>query len=142
MRIAEVLAGKGNAVISVPPTASVTELVDALVTHRVGAVVVVDGPLMVGIVSERDVVLALHAHGPQVLSRPVAEIMTAPVFTCSPEDELEAVSITMTDKRVRHLPVVQDGDLVGIVSIGDVVKSHIAELEHDRAQLTAYISQG
>jgi CBS domain-containing protein len=142
MRIAEVLAGKGNAVISVPPTASVTELVDALVTHRVGAVVVADGQLMVGIVSERDVVLALHAHGPQVLSRPVAEIMTAPVFTCSPEDALEAVSITMTDKRVRHLPVVQDGDLVGIVSIGDVVKSHIAELEHDRDQLTAYISQG
>lgn len=142
MNIADVLAEKGTAVVTVDPAATITELLGVLATHGVGAAVVRDAEQTVGIVSERDVVRALHLRGAEVLAGTVAEIMTAHVVTCGPAESLERVSVLMTEQRMRHVPVVADGRLVGVVSIGDVVKSQIAQLEHDRAQLTAYISQG
>lgn len=142
MNIADVLAEKGSAVVTVDPTATITELLGVLATHGVGAAVVRDAEQTVGIVSERDVVRALHLRGAEVLAATVAEIMTAHVVTCGPAESLERVSVLMTEQRMRHVPVVAGGRLVGVVSIGDVVKSQIAQLEHDRAQLTAYISQG
>lgn len=142
MRISDVLHNKGVQVVSVAPDTTVPELLAQLAAHEVGAAVVVDADEVVGIVSERDVVRWLEQLGPGLLDRQVAAIMSSPVHTCHPEDSLDSVSVTMTEQRARHLPVLVEGRLAGIVSIGDVVKSHIAELEHDREQLTAYISQG
>ncbi|MEJ2857034.1 MULTISPECIES: CBS domain-containing protein [unclassified Saccharothrix] len=142
MRIADVLRTKGSAVATVGTRASVAELVAALAEHNVGAMVVVGPDGIAGIVSERDVVRRLHDRGPALLEDPVEEIMTAEVHTCSPKDSVESLSVLMTQRRIRHVPVVSDGELVGIVSIGDVVKSRISQLEEDQDQLTAYIVQG
>ncbi|XVV05668.1 CBS domain-containing protein [Actinosynnema sp. CA-248983] len=142
MRIADVLRTKGSAVATVGTRASVAELVAALAEHNVGAMVVVGPDGIAGIVSERDVVRRLHDRGAALLEAPVEEIMTAEVFTCSPKDSVESLSVLMTERRIRHVPVVADGRLVGIVSIGDVVKSRISQLEEDQDQLTAYIVQG
>lgn len=141
MRIAEVIRRKGADVITVAPDAGVAELVALLGEKKIGALVVSDdgGDTVVGIVSERDVVVRLAAEGPAVLERTVADIMTAEVQTCVPEDELEALARRMTDLRVRHLPVVVDGKLVAIVSIGDVVKNRLDELQDERDQLASYV---
>ncbi|NUT95670.1 MAG: CBS domain-containing protein [Saccharothrix sp.] len=142
MRIADVLRTKGSAVATVGTRATVAELVAALAEHNVGAMVVVGPGGIAGIVSERDVVRRLHDRGPALLEAAVEEIMTAEVHTCSPKDSVESLSVLMTERRIRHVPVVSDGELVGIVSIGDVVKSRISQLEEDQDQLTAYIAQG
>jgi CBS domain-containing protein len=142
MRISDVLHAKGFAVVTVEPKTTITALLAQLAEHNVGAAVVLDGDRIAGIVSERDIVRQLHTRGHAMLELAVEEIMTRAVRTCAPEDTLDSVSLTMTELRARHLPVLVDGRLAGIVSIGDVVKTHIAELEHDREQLTAYISQG
>lgn len=149
MRIADVLHGKGSEVIAVGPDSSVWELLDLLATHNIGAVVVQDGDTVAGIVSERDVVRRLRAGGVDVLSGPVSAIMTSMVVTCTPDDTVDSLNSLMTERRVRHIPVLADGRLVGIVSIGDVVKSRVAQLEQareqleqDREQLESYIVQG
>jgi len=142
MRISDVLHAKGFAVVTVEPKTTITALLAQLAEHNVGAAVVLDDDRIAGIVSERDIVRQLHTSGHAMLELAVEEIMTRAVRTCAPEDTLDSVSLTMTELRARHLPVLVDGRLAGIVSIGDVVKTHIAELEHDREQLTAYISQG
>jgi CBS domain-containing protein len=111
-----------------------------LVEHRIGALVVsVDGRSVDGIVSERDVVRFLHRDGAAVLDASVSDIMTKDVKVCSPQDNTEDIARTMTDARVRHLPVVADGALVAIISIGDVVKNRIDELQVERQQLVDYI---
>lgn len=111
-----------------------------LAQHRIGCVVVSsDGTTVAGIVSERDVVRALEAEGPSALEKPVGEVCTLEVFTVQPADNIEKVATLMTDRRIRHLPVVVDGSLTGLVSIGDVVKARLAELEDERAALTNYI---
>jgi CBS domain-containing protein len=141
MRIADILAGKGRDVVTVAPTDTVTTLLAALAERNVGACVVVDDSGIAGIVSERDVVRALHQRGAHALGVPISEIMTAMVATCGPDDRVEHLSVTMTEKRIRHIPVLDaDGALAGIVSIGDVVKSRIDQLEVHREQLEAYIS--
>ena len=142
MRISDVLRGKGSTVATVGPQASVGGLVAELAKHNVGAMVVVDGGAVVGIVSERDVVRQLNERGSGLLDAPVSEIMTTSVFTCLPTDSVDSLAATMTERRIRHMPVVVDGELTGIVSIGDVVKSRIGELESDREQLESYIAQG
>ncbi|MBW4722251.1 CBS domain-containing protein [Saccharothrix obliqua] len=142
MRIADVLRSKGSAVAAVGAGASVAELVAALAEHNVGAMVVLGDAGIVGIVSERDVVRRLCDRGGALLEAPVAEIMTTEVFTCSPKDTVDGLTVLMTERRIRHVPVVDDGALVGIVSIGDVVKSRISQLEEGHDQLTAYIAQG
>jgi CBS domain-containing protein len=142
MRIADVLRNKGGSVVTINPEATVAELLAGLAGHNIGAMVVVGPNGLVGIVSERDVVRQLHAHGASVLSRPVEEIMTAVVSTCSKSDTVDSISMLMTDNRVRHVPVLDDGKLIGIVSIGDVVKTRMQELESEHEQLQSYITQG
>lgn len=141
MRIAEVIRRKGADVITVAPDAGVAELVALLGEKRIGALVVSSdgGATVAGIVSERDVVVRLASDGPSVLERTVADIMTVDVETCAPEDELESLARRMTDLRVRHLPVVVDGKLTAIVSIGDVVKNRLDELQDERDQLVTYV---
>ena|SRR5450756_2085513 len=110
--------------------------------HNIGAVVVsTDGAAVDGIVSERDVVHQLHARGSELLDAPVSDIMTAKVLTCSPDDELTDIGALMTDNRFRHLPVVVDGRLVAIVSIGDIVKARMDQLATERDLYEAYITQ-
>ena len=143
MRISDLLTGKGSFVLTLGATSSVRDLLAALAEHNVGAAVVTEKDRIAGIVSERDVVRRLHARGPNLLGDPIAGIMTTVVATCRPTDDVETLTVLMTEKRVRHVPVVDDaGALAGIVSIGDVVKSRIDQLEDDRRQLEAYISQG
>ncbi len=142
MRIADVLKNKGAGVLSIAPETLISELIGGLVTRNVGAMVVVGTEGLVGIVSERDVVRMLHEHGAAALGRPVADIMTSEVITCSPEDSVDSLSGLMTTNRVRHVPVVDKGRLAGIVSIGDVVKTRMEALQAEREQLEAYITQG
>ncbi|PXY19562.1 CBS domain-containing protein [Prauserella muralis] len=143
MRIADLLRSKGSTVATVTPETTVTELLARLAEHNVGALVVVDPHGGVaGIVSERDVVRRLHQHGPDLLSRRVADIMTTIVATCTPQDSVDELSAVMTERRIRHVPVLVEGRLAGIVSIGDVVKSRMDELQQNQEQLEAYISGG
>lgn len=141
MLISEVLQRKDRAVVTVPPQASVRDLLAQLAEHRVGALVVsADGASLLGIVSERDVVRRLAEVGPGLLDHTVETIMTTSLRTCTPDSTVDELMALMTDHRVRHVPVVQDGRLTGIVSIGDVVKQRLEELQSERDQLTAYIS--
>ncbi len=126
--------------VTIGPDDSVRELLGVLAEHNVGAVVVsADGVSLDGIVSERDVVRRLHRVGAELLDRPVREIMTAVVHTCAPEDRVESLRSTMTKHRIRHLPVMSNGRMVGIVSIGDVVKYAISELQSEREHLEQYL---
>lgn len=140
MRIAKLLEAKGAGVATVAPTATVAEVVDELARHGVGALVVsADGRAVEGIVSERDVVRRLADRGPGVLTEPVAAIMATEVQVAGPDDAVESLMALMTDRRIRHVPVLHDGALVGIVSIGDVVKHRLDELEGDKRALVDYI---
>src|SRR5215217_6181758 len=129
MRISDLLRGKGTAVVTVAPETTVTDLLARLAEHNVGALVVLRGEEIAGIVSERDVVRRLVEHGPGLLDRPVAEIMTKMVASCEPEDSVDQLTVLMTERRIRHVPVLVEGKLSGIVSIGDVVKNRMEELE-------------
>lgn len=143
MRIHDVLQAKAIAeVITVGPDAGVRDLLALLAEHNVGALIVsADGQSLDGIVSERDIVRHLH-HDGTVVNNTVGAIMTAVVQTCSPDTTVDELMATMTSMRIRHVPVVQDGALVGIVSIGDVVKHKIDRLEFERDQLDSYVNQG
>ena len=140
MRISDVIKRKGGDVITVRTDASVTELLALLSEHRIGAVVVSDdGESVHGIVSERDIVRHLHTDGASLLDAPVGQIMTSEVHTASPDESLDALETMMTERRFRHVPVVVDGKLVAIVSIGDVVKNRIDDLQAEAEQLRTYI---
>ena len=142
MRIGDVLGAKpSQEVVTIPPEAGVRDLVAALAEHNVGALIVSsDGSTVEGIVSERDVVRHLH-HAGTVVNNTVSDIMTTDVETCEPDVLLDDLMKVMTDKRIRHVPVVGDGALVGIVSIGDVVKHRIDQLQFERDQLDSYVHQ-
>jgi CBS domain-containing protein len=142
MRIADVLRGKGGAVVTINPDATVAELLAGLADHNIGAMVVAGPDGVKGIVSERDVVRQLHNHGASVMSQPVSKIMTSMVSTCCKDDTVDSLTLLMTEQRVRHVPVLENGELIGIVSIGDVVKSRMQELESEHEQLQSYITQG
>lgn len=123
MKVSTILAKKGNKLITIAPEQSVKEAVALFAQHNIGAVVVLDAAdALVGIVSERDVVRQLN-HRDDLLSQPVKELMTARVITCVPQDDLMSVASVMTERRFRHLPVVEKGKLLGIISIGDVLKA-------------------
>jgi CBS domain-containing protein len=142
MRIRDIVRTKGDAVATVRPDATVRELLALLAEHNIGAAVVsADGATIAGIASERDVVRHLHARGDRLLGSPVSDIMTSDVRTCDLDDHIDELRRTMTQHRIRHLPVLQDGRLAGIVSIGDVVKSAIDELETEREHLVGYIQR-
>ena len=142
MRITDVLSAKSSdGVITITPDKGVRELLATLAEHNVGALIVsTDGETVSGIVSERDVVRHLHADG-TVVNNTVGAIMTEVVETCAPETELDELMQVMTRRRIRHVPVVTDGRLVGIVSIGDVVKHKLSQLEYEREQLENYVHQ-
>lgn len=141
MNIASILATKGDFVATVTPDSTVSSLLGTLAEHRIGAVIVsVDGDVIAGIASERDIVTAMHTHGSAILDAPVSKIMTDLVATCSPKSSVEELMIVMTEQRVRHIPVLADRRLVGIVSIGDIVKARIEHLEDERKSLMNYIT--
>ena len=143
MHISQLLRRKEAGVATVDAAASVRTALALLAEHGVGALVVsADGRSVDGIVSERDVVRALHERGAGLLADPVSSVMTAQVHTCVPGAGVEELARTMTQHRVRHVPVVEGGALLGIVSIGDVVKARLDELEEERAQLVDYIQTG
>lgn len=143
MRISDVIRRKGSTVVTVEPDTDVRTLLGVLAEHGIGATVVSsDGRTIEGIVSERDVVRALAARGATVLSEPISEIMTGDVQTCSPDAHVDELMRTMTEGRFRHVPVVVDGALIGIVSIGDIVKHRVDELESEREALSRYITSG
>lgn len=143
MKITEIIRTKGDKVVTIRSEQSVGELLALLDEYRIGAVVVSDddGQTVGGIVSERDIVRHLHSSGADVIAGPVSAIMTREVFTCTHEDRIEDVETTMTERRIRHVPIVEGGRLRAIVSIGDVVKSRITDLEAERNRLTEYINQ-
>jgi CBS domain-containing protein len=141
MLVSNLLEGKGTMVATTTGTATVGEVVADLTRHRIGALVVSpDGRQIDGIVSERDIVQHLSDLRPGLLGEPVTAIMSTSVRVCSPADDVESIMNLMTEHRIRHVPVIEDGRLCGIISIGDVVKSRIEELEKDRNELMEYIT--
>ncbi|MCB0976954.1 MAG: CBS domain-containing protein [Acidimicrobiales bacterium] len=142
MQVQIVLQEKGSDVVTAAPGMSLRDVIALLDEKRIGAVVVSsDGVRLDGIVSERDVVRALAREGAAALSRTAVEVMTTgELCTCTPDDTVESLMTTMTDRRVRHIPVVVDGAISGLVSIGDVVKSRISVLEHEARAMHDYIS--
>ena len=140
MRIADVLKSKGSEVATVSSSTTVAELLALLAEYNIGAVPVVDGETVVGIVSERDIVRRLHSSGTGLLETATSEIMSTHVTTCSPGDAVADLAKIMTERRFRHMPVVVDEKLVGIVSIGDLVKARIDLLESEAEQLQSYIA--
>jgi CBS domain-containing protein len=146
MRIADILRHKGASVVTIPADGTVRELLARLADHDIGALVVVDGDpaagngSVVGIVTERDVVRRLNQAGDALLDTEVGDIMSTDVLTSRPDDDVDRIAQMMTERRVRHLPVIDGDRLAGLVSIGDVVKSRIEQLEHDRGALEHYIA--
>jgi CBS domain-containing protein len=144
MNISDILRHKattrGVAVVTIEPGGTVKELLATLAEYSIGALVVVgEAGQVVGIVSERDIVRRLDEHGASILDGTVADIMTTPVLSCGSQDSVDSVAATMTERRIRHMPVIDDGTLDGIVTIGDVVLSRTRQLEQDRSQLEQYI---
>jgi CBS domain-containing protein len=140
MRVSDILRHKGTGVITVDPSTTVESLVALLASERIGAVVVsADGSRVEGIVSERDVVRAVAEHGAAYASLEVGAICTRDVRVAAPEDQVDALMVVMTENRIRHLPVVVDEQLAGLVSIGDVVKWRVSQLEGERQALEDYV---
>ena len=141
MYVSDILKSKGEKVISLGATEPVSAAVALLAENRIGAVLVVnDRGDIAGILSERDVVRGMHAHGDKAFAKPVGELMTAEVVTCDPKDPVAAIMGMMTAQRFRHVPVVREDKLVGMISIGDVVKSRIEEAQSEVEALRHYIS--
>ena len=139
MTIAAILKGKGDEVVSLPPGASVADAVALLAARRIGALPVMDGAAVVGIFSERDIIHCLQADGAAALGRRVEEVMTAPVQSIASDEPVIGALSLMTRRRIRHLPVVDGGRMVGFVSIGDLVKYRIDRIEADAAAMRDYI---
>ena len=143
MKVRTILDTKGRHVVTIRPDASVSTAVHRLVLERIGALVVSeDGHKVAGIISERDIIQSLAKSRPDLLTsgRRVAELMEHNVITCTPDDTVQQVMAEMTRRRVRHLPVIDNGELVGIISIGDVVKHRLGELEEEAGAMREYIS--
>ena len=140
MQISQLLRRKGHQVVTIDGSESVRAALAALERHGVGALVVsADGRRIDGILSERDIARGLHSRGAGLLGDPVSSVMTPEVHTCVPGAGVQDLAQLMTDQRIRHVPVVDDGELVGIISIGDVVKARLDELEDERRRLVDYI---
>ena len=139
MTIARVLHGKGSAVETIAGDATVYDVVRRLGEKRIGALPVVDGNAIAGIISERDVIYCLRDHGPEVLEWPVSRVMSSPAITADSETEVMAALALMTQRRIRHLPVVDGGQIRGIVSIGDLVKHRMERIEAEADAMRDYI---
>jgi CBS domain-containing protein len=140
--VSQILKGKGDLVFTAGPAETVGAVAALLHTRRVGAMIVVDGDSVVGIVSERDIVRVVAEDGAAALGKPVSVCMTRDVVFASPAETVDSLLSRMTDRRIRHLPVLRDGRLAGIVSIGDLVKHKISEVEAEADGLKAYIAAG
>jgi CBS domain-containing protein len=142
MIVKTILATKGSDVVTIEPTATLADASKLLAERRIGAVVVTGaGKRIVGIVSERDIVRALAAHGQKALSLPLTEVMTRKVVTCTCGETIAGLMEQMTGGKFRHIPVVEDDRLVGIISIGDVVKMRVLEMEHEQNAMRDYIQK-
>jgi len=141
MNVSTILKEKGNAVVTAAPSSSVLDIVKTLADKRIGAIVLLNGEGRVaGIVSERDIIRHLARSGPAILSASVADVMTRGVITCTPADTIDVLMQKMTTGRFRHLPVVEHDRLVGLISIGDVVKNRVAEVELEANAMKQYLS--
>jgi CBS domain-containing protein len=143
MNIAQILNAKGRAVSTARPDATLSEIIGKLAEKKIGAIVIVgDNGKVAGIVSERDIIRRLGVAGAAALNEPVSNAMTATVITCHESSTLEEMMEVMTQGRFRHVPVIEEGSLVGIVSIGDVVKHHVAEVEMEVTAMRDYFATG
>jgi len=143
MQVASILASKGRNVVTAKPDTSIPEIAQLLKAKKIGAAVVVDaGDHVIGIISERDLVHGLARHGAHLLEMRVGDLMTRDVVTCQTDLDIDEVMKEMTNSRIRHLPVVEGSRLAGIISIGDVVKNRLDELEDEATQLKRYIATG
>jgi CBS domain-containing protein len=140
MTVGRIINEKGRGVVTARPEASLAEIAAVLAEKKIGAVVVTQGEAIGGIISERDVVRMLAKHGSEALRMLASDCMTARVITCAPEETIHDVMQKMTSGRFRHLPVVEGGKLIGIISIGDVVKRRIEEAEKEADQIREYIA--
>lgn len=140
MSVSHILKQKGRNVLTVAPTTSVKEVADILAKNRIGAVVVEKGGTIAGIVSERDIVRGISDHGADIFKKSASDVMTAKVRTCAPGDTEAELMGLMTQHRVRHLPVVENGKLAGMISIGDVVKFRIEAIEREAEEMKSYIA--
>nr|WP_295663354.1 CBS domain-containing protein [Polymorphobacter sp.] len=139
MSIGSILTGK-KPLISVATATPIREIAALLYENRIGAVLVIEDGAILGIVSERDIVAGLHVHGPAILETSAGAVMTSPVVTATPRTTVVAAMGVMTNRRIRHLPVVEDGELLGLVSIGDLVKRRIDMAEREASELKEYIT--
>ena len=139
MTISAILAAKGTEVATIASDAPMSDAVAELGDRRIGALLVIDAGEVKGIVSERDVVYCLREHGSQILDWPVSRVMTAPAIVIAPDTEVLSAMALMTQQRIRHLPVIDQGQLKGIVSIGDLVKHRIDRIEREAEAMRAYI---
>ena len=142
MSVAQILRERGGNIISVEETDTISDAINILKQHRIGAVMVMREGDVCGVLSERDIVRALPDKGADLLGEPVNVLMTQDVVFCSPADDMESIMALMTENRIRHLPVQDNGKLVGIITIGDVVKHRIAETVHEAEALRSYIALG
>ena len=141
MNVAAILKQKGRAITTARPTVTLMEIANKLAAKRIGAIVIVGaGGEVAGIISERDIIRALSMQGPACLTLPVSQSMTKKVVTCKEKDTLHELMAMMTERRFRHLPVVTDGALVGIISIGDVVKHYVVEMQTEATAIREYIA--
>jgi len=142
MIVKNILADKRGNVVTIEPTADLVAAAKLLAERHIGAIVILGADhRIVGILSERDIVRAVAEHGPTALNKPVGQVMTREVKTCSEDDTIEGWMGRMTTGKFRHMPVVEQGKLIGIVSIGDVVKNRVEEIEHESEALRDYIHQ-
>src|SRR5262245_18910228 len=143
MNVTSILKAKGRAVSTARPDASLLDIVQKLGAKKIGAIVVVgDNGHVAGIISERDVIRAVSEHGTAALNISVSEVMTKSVVSCQESSAIDELMEMMTKGRFRHLPVIEDGALVGIISIGDVVKHHLAEVEMEVSAMRNYLTTG
>ena len=140
MQVANVLTVKGDDVISVSPDTTVVEVAKILKSKRIGALLVMESGKIAGIISERDITRALPEYGEKLQSLPVSDLMTKSVTTCSSDTGIDKIMEMMTENRIRHLPVVDNGKLIGFISIGDVVKARVEELVAEEDQLRSYVT--
>ena len=140
MKVRDILARKGHDVMTTSPQTTLREAARLLKTHRIGALVVVEGDRPVGILSERDIVNAVADAGAEAIDAPVADFMSRDMIACSMDDTTDRLMEVMTEKRVRHLPVLENGKLAGLVSIGDVVKQRIEEISFEAEQMKMFIA--
>ncbi|MCB8882445.1 CBS domain-containing protein [Acidisoma cellulosilytica] len=140
MSVERILRGKGRDVATVEPTRTLREVVQSLVQRRIGAMPVVAGDGLIGILSERDIIRALSVHGPAALDLPVSSVMTQSVQTITRQTRVEEAMAVMTEGRFRHLPVLEEGKLIGIVSIGDVVKARLDAQQMEVDELRSYVA--